>query len=65
MKFIPIKNLTSKELVQYGIIGVTIGAVPNIVTVPILVEVLIGAISLLGWICLIWGIIKFFKERKK
>lgn len=65
MKFISIKDLTNKQLIQYGILGIAFGAVPNIFEVPIFIEVLAGALSFLGWICLVWGIIKWLRKTKK
>lgn len=71
MKFVPLRNLTHKQLIQYGVIGIVVGALLNILSkaqaasdISVFIEILSGAAQLLGWVYLIWGVIRWAKERK-
>lgn len=65
MKFISLGDLTYKQLLQYGVIGLFLGGALNTLfkSGPI-IAVLVDAVILLGWICLIWGLVKWFKEKR-
>lgn len=66
MKFVSLGDLTHKQLLRYGIIGLFLGGVLSTLFKPApIIAVLVDAVILLGWICLIWGLVRWFKEKRR
>lgn len=73
MHFKSLKDLTPKELVMYGIIGLVFGyGIGNFIA-PILdgaffgpiVRLIGDGVNVLGSICLIWALFKWIKNKSK
>ena len=71
MAFKSIRSLKSKEMLSVGVICIAIGMGLNFLDnessgmLGVYAGVIGGGISLIGWINLIIGIIKYFQEKKQ
>jgi len=59
-----LRQLNSKELFWYSIIILGFSIILRSVAI-FFVQVIAGGLSIFGWICLIWVIIKWSKEKKQ
>jgi len=64
MAFESLRQLNSKELFWYAIIIMFFSIILRSVTI-FFVQIIVGGLSILGWIFLIWAIIKWTKEKKQ
>lgn len=64
MAFETLRQLNSKELFWYAIVIMFFSIILRSVAI-FFVQVIVGGLSILGWIFLIWAIIKWAKEKKQ
>jgi hypothetical protein len=62
--FESLKQLNSKELFWYSIIVIGVSIILRSVAI-FFVQVIAGGLSIFGWICLIWTLIKWNNEKKQ